>query len=162
MIASNDADENPFDIALTGTGQGVFPAWATANGVANDPQALGANGLENRLNFAFAIHPVTGGPGPLQYAGPLAGGGTIAATGLPITVMEPGDRRVLFVRRKDRVTAGLTYTPQFSSTLATWQASDEPTVLADDGVNQIVSVPYPALGPGETRSFFRVMVSLAP
>ena len=41
--------KNPFDIALTGTGQTVFTAgfnaWATTNGVSNDPDTLGANGL---------------------------------------------------------------------------------------------------------------------
>ena len=52
--------------------------------------------------------------------------------------------RVLFVRRKDYVAAALMYTVMFTSDLATWQVSSEtPAVLADDGTNQIVSVPFP-------------------
>jgi hypothetical protein len=35
-------------------------------------------------------------------------------------------------------------------------------VLADDGVNQIVSVPYPPLVGGQQAKFFRIQVTLAP
>ena len=149
------------------TRQTVFQDWAGANGVVIDPNATGANGLANLLNFAFGIHPATGGSGTLQYAGTLAGGGTITATGLPRTWLEPSgsgvDFRALFVRRKDYVVAGLTYTPQFSAVLATWvNSAAVPTVLADDGVNQIVSVPYPAFIAGKKARFFRISVTLAP
>lgn len=145
----------------------VFQDWAGANGVAGDPNATGANGLANLFNFAFGINPATGGNGELQYAGTLAGGGTIAATGLPRTWFEPSgsgvDFRALFVRRKDYVAAGLTYTPQFSVAMTTWvNSAAVPTVLADDGVNQIVSVPYPAFIGGKKARFFRISVTLAP
>jgi hypothetical protein len=149
------------------TRQTVFQDWAGANGVASDPNATGPNGLANLLNFAFGINPVTGGSGELQYAGTLAGGGTITATGLPRTWAEPSgtgvDFRALFVRRKDYIAAGLTYTPQFSADLATWvDSAAVPTVLADDGVNQIVSVPYPAFIAKKKARFFRISVALAP
>ena len=145
----------------------AFSIWAMANGVSNDPNALGANGQKNLFNFAFGINPVTGGSGELQYAGTLAGGGTITATGLPRTWVEPSgsgvDFRALFVRRKDYVAAGLTYTPQFSADLLTWaDSAAAPAVLADDGVNQIVSVPYPAFIAGKKARFFRISVALAP
>ena len=73
------------------------------------------------------------------------------------------DFRALFIRRKDAATAGLTYAPQFSATLATWANSAAvPTVLADDGTYQIVSVPYPPFVGGKKARFFRISVSLAP
>ena len=159
--------KNPYDIDLAGTGQTVFAAWAAANGVANDPNALGSNGQKNVVNFAFGINPVTGGAGGLQYAGTFAGSGTITAPGLPVTMVESAgngvDFRALFVRRKDYVTAGLTYTPQFSADMSAWQNSAAvPAVLADDGVNQIVSVPYPVFIAGKKARFFRVSVALVP
>ena len=167
-IASNVIGaKNPFDIAITGTGQTVFEAWAATNGVAGDPNALGANGQRNVVNFAFGIHPVTGTGGALTFNGTLTTGGTIGAYGLPITWLEPiangVDFRALFIVRKDAVAAGLTYTPQFSATLSTWANSTAvPTVLADDGSYQIVSVPYPPFVGGKKARFFRISVSLAP
>ena len=141
----------------------AFSTWAAANGVANDPNALGANGVKNLLNFAFGISPVTGGTGGLQYAGTFAGNGAITATGLPVTRVESADLRALFVRRKNYATEGVSYTPQFSADLKAWANSAAvPVVLADDGVSQIVSVPFPDLIAGQTARFFRVSVSLAP
>ena len=145
----------------------AFSTWAAANGVASDPNALGANGVKNLLNFAFGINPITGGAGGLQYAGTFAGNGAITATGLPVTMMESvgngADLRALFVRRKNYETESVSYTPQFSADLSTWQNSAAvPLVLADDGVNQIVSVPVPNLIAGQTACFFRLSVSLAP
>ncbi|MCX6880762.1 MAG: choice-of-anchor D domain-containing protein, partial [Verrucomicrobia bacterium] len=158
-IASNVAGaKSPYDLTLTGTGQTIFGAWAIANGVPMDDA--------NLLLFAFGMTP--GGPaGALVYTGTFAGGGTITATGLPITRFEPNgnsiDFRALFVRRKDYVAAGLTYTPLFSADLSFWQNSVAvPVVLADDGVNQICSVPYPALIAGQEACFFRIQVSITP
>ena len=53
---------------FVGTGvAAAAAAGAAANGVANNPNALGANGVKNLLNFAFDISPTTGGAGGLQY-----------------------------------------------------------------------------------------------
>jgi hypothetical protein len=61
------------------------------------------------------------------------------------------------------VAAGLTYSPQFSADLQTWVPSAVvPTVLADDGTNQIVSVPYPPFVGGIKACFFRMRVTMAP
>src|SRR5678816_4335923 len=165
VTAQDGTTTRPYTVVITR--QTVFQDWAGANGVASDANATGPNGLANLLNFAFAINPVTGGSGELQYAGTLAGGGTITATGLPRTWVEPSgsdvDFRALFVRRKDYVAAGLIYTPQFSADLATWVNSTAVlVVLADDGVNQIVSVPYPAFIAKKKARFFRISVALAP
>jgi hypothetical protein len=145
----------------------AFSTWAAANGVASNPNAAGANGMKNLLNFAFGISPTSGGGGGLQYAGTFAGNGSITATGLPVTMVESAgngvDLRALFVRRKDFAAAGLTYTPQFSADLSTWQDSAAvPVVLADDSVNQIVSVPFPAFIAGKNTGFFCISVALAP
>jgi hypothetical protein len=73
------------------------------------------------------------------------------------------DFRALFVRRNDYAASGLTYTPQFSAILNTWQDSATvPTVLADDGTYQIVSVPYPSFIAGKKARFFRISVTKAP
>ena len=117
-IASNvSGAKNPFDIALTGAGQtaftGAFNAWAAANGVGTDPNVLGANGQKNLVNFAFGIHPVTGTGAALQFNGTLGAGGTIGAVGMPATWLESiangVDFRVLYLRRDDAATLGLTY-----------------------------------------------------
>jgi hypothetical protein len=144
---------------LTINRRSTYQEWALANSISQNPNTPGANGQSNVLNFGFGISPSVAGTGPLQYTGTLAGSGTIASTGTPITRQEGTDLRALFVRRKDYATVGLTYTVQFSAGLSSWQDStNTPTVLADDGTNQIVSVPYPA---GFTAAgFFRVSVTL--
>jgi hypothetical protein len=144
---------------LPGTGQTAYEAWAVANGISTDPAALGGANL-----LAFASGSTPGGTtGALEYAGTLAGSGTITATGQPITRMEGADVRAIFVRRKDYLATCLTYTAQFSATLGVWEDSVAvPTVLADDGTNQIVSVPYPALVAGLSPQFFRIRVTITP
>ena len=167
-VASNvNGAKNPFDIALTGTGQTVFQAWVAANGVASDPNAVCANGQKNLVNFAFGLGPATGGGGPLAFNGTVAGGGTVGAIGLPLVWVEPTGNgtgfSALFVQRKDAALAGLIYTVEFSADVTTWSASaTAPTVLADDGTYQIMAVPYPPLVNGAQARFSRVRVTLAP
>jgi hypothetical protein len=144
---------------VTVTRRTVFQDWAAANNVSSDTMILGPNGVANLLNFAFGVNPNTGGSGMLQYAGAFGGGGVISATGQPVARTEGTAIRALFVRRKDFISAGLIYTVQFCGDVTAWQDSpDAPTVLADDGSNQIVSVPFP--GGLSTRGFFRVRVTL--
>lgn len=151
-------DGTPKSFTVTVTRNTVFMDWAATNTVSTDPNALGTNGLKNLINFAFAVNPAIASSGALVFNGTFAGSGTITTTGQPITRIEGSDRRALFVRRKDFSAAGLTYTVQFSNTLSGWQNStDTPAVLADDGTNQVVSVPYP-LGL-TTSGFFRLSVS---
>ena len=77
--------------------------------------------------------------------------------------MEGSDIRAVFVRRKDYLAAGLAYVPQFSASLTGWENSaTAPTVLADDGTWEIVSVPYPAPAAGAVPHYFRLSVSMAP
>ena len=73
------------------------------------------------------------------------------------------DVRAIFVRRKDASTLGITYTVQFSANLTTWQSSTvTPTVLADDGTYQVVSVPYPFFIGTKKARFFHVIIDLTP
>jgi len=137
----------------------VFQDCALANAVSGDPGVTGANGMVNVANFAFGMDPNGASTSALVYTGTFAGGGSITSTGLPIARTEGTATRALFVRRKDYVNAGLTYVVQFSNDLAAWQDSTiTPTVLADDGAHQIVSVPFPGGFAG--GGFFRVRVSM--
>jgi hypothetical protein len=123
------------------------------------------DGVTNLLEFAFGTNPANAANGlkSLQYTGTFAGSGVITATGQPVTRLEGSDIRAVFVRRKDYIAAGLTYTPRFSATLASWDNSvTVPTVLGDDGTWQIVSVPYPALVGGQVPHFFSLSLTLSP
>lgn len=156
--------------------ESILESWrATHFGAATlktrDLEDFDGDGVANAVEFACATNPASAGSGvgALRYTGTFLGNGTLAGTGQPISKIETtgnaSDVRALFVRRKDRVTAGLTYTPQFSETLGagTWQDSATvPTVLTDDGVNEVVSVPFPPQPFGHRQFFFRLRLALSP
>jgi ELWxxDGT repeat protein len=176
-VFSNDPDEAPFDIALTGTGIAptTLQAWrllhfgtVAGTGAAADLADFDFDGILNLFEFGFGTDPASmlSGPSPLVITGGL-GGGTIVSTGQPIVIYEPRPNgyafAAVYTRRKDYLAVGLTYTVQFSADLAIWQSSAAvPTVLADDGTHQAVSVPYPFFVGGKKARFFRVEISLAP
>ena len=176
-IASNDPDEAPFDIALAGTGVAptTLQSWrllhfgTVANtGPTADLADFDSDGVLNIIEFGFGTHPgsIASGPGALVITGGL-GGGALVSTGQPVAIYEPRPGgyafRAVYVRRKDHLTVGLTYTVQFSADLVSWQQNTAvPTVLADDGVHQAVSVPYPFFVAGKKARFFRVQISLLP
>ncbi|MCX6853801.1 MAG: choice-of-anchor D domain-containing protein [Verrucomicrobia bacterium] len=154
--------KNSFDIALTGTAQSLFELWAADKSLPLDPNA---NGGQNLISFAFGLEP--GDRGALEHPGDFAGVDPVVDPGTPIVKFEPTtnglDFRALFTRRKDYLQAGIVYTPQFSADLSFWANSMAiPTVIADDGVNQIVTVPYPASVGKKKARFFRVSVTAAP
>ena len=159
VTAQDGVTTKPYSVTVTRNT--VFQDWAATNSTGSDPAATGMNGLTTLQNFAFGMNPSSGASGALVFNGTFGAGGTIGSAGQPVTRTEGADMRALFVRRKDYANAGLTYAVQFSGDLSGWQNStDTPAVLADDGTNQIVSVPYPA---GFTAGgFFRVRVTLAP
>jgi hypothetical protein len=93
--------------------------------------------------------------------------GAITRRGTPtVNIVKSGTSftyNALFGRRKDWATAGLTFTVQFSGDLATWYNSTAtPTVIADDGTVEAVTVRYPFFVGGKKAQFFRVAVGTTP
>lgn len=89
-----------------------------------------ANALTNLLEFAFGTDPTVSTGDPIGYVV----GGNVTTAGLPVaTNFAVGGGvyfRAVFGRRKDYVSAGLTYTVQFSAGLDLWVNSiDTPTLL---------------------------------
>ncbi|MEY4483460.1 MAG: hypothetical protein RL693_912, partial [Verrucomicrobiota bacterium] len=112
------------------------------------------DGLANLLEYAFGTNPSLNNPGALSVIN-----STTITPGTP-KVMEDGGMKALFIRRKDWAASGLTYTVQFSPNLTLWENSVAvPTVIADDGILQAVTVPFPALINGEPARFFRAQVN---
>ena len=166
-IASNDADENPFDVALSGNGLTVAESWrqfyfgTTANtGDAAMDADPDADSFANILEFAFGMNPKSG------QLGAISVNGGVITPGTPTTLATDNgsgglDFFALFGRRKDYVAAGLTYTVQFTTDFVTWtDSAATPNVLADDGTLQAVTVPYPFTQVAQPNQFFRVVVSL--
>ena len=166
---------NALGSILNFTTLSTIDAWRLANlgttsntGNAADLSDFDFDGVLNLFEFAFGTNPNNNasGPGVLVTTGGLAGG-ALVSTGQPITMFGPApngvDYRAVFIRRKDYVAAGLTYIPQFSANLTIYQNSMAiPTVLADDGTFQAVSVPYPPFIGGKKVRFFRMSISIAP
>ncbi|MFN0075008.1 MAG: beta strand repeat-containing protein [Prosthecobacter sp.] len=149
--AANTSDAYFSGTGLTTVANGPTPlvAWAQSFGL-TDVTPIGdpdLDGIPNLLEFAFGMQPASARRGSLTYSV------NVITTGEPVASVT----NAIFVRRKDYLTAGLTYTVEFSPDLTTWTpASTTPDVLADDGIHQVVSVPMPT---GQTRHFFRIVVS---
>lgn len=176
QIASNDADESSYDLALTGsTTLTPIEAWRQQwfGSPANSDSGWNeldyeSDGVLNFVEFAFGTNPTSraSGASELRYTGALTGGGTFTAPGQPVIVAQKSGSvwtiRALFVRHKLAAAAGLTYTPQFSATLGTWtNAAVAPLVLASSGDWEIVSLPLPVIAGRDAR-FFRVKLDMAP
>ncbi len=151
----------------------ALSAWKEANfgsSTSNtDPtDDFDGDGVANLLEFAFGMNPAASSPTPLTYTGDFSTLGAVVPTGEPIVGTQgagPGQIHwALYVRRKDYVAAKLAYTARFSGDLLSWQDDlAVPTVLADDGVNQLVGVPYPALlSNGQAPKFFEINVTILP
>ncbi len=146
-----------------------YSQWSAAAGIAGPTNTgptddFDGDGIANVLEYALGMAGASaGGTGALVLSG-----NTLNATGQPIArqLPPPGGGApewcAIYIRRKDYVQAGLTYTPHFSTNLSTWEASTEtPTILADDGVYQAVCVPYPEIS-GQPARFFKLGVTITP
>lgn len=133
LIASNDSDENPFRITVTGTGVTPLQSFTLASTAAGltGPNALASatphnDGVQNLLKYAFNMS--LSGPDVRRL---VPGTGT---QGLPsVTSITSGGTTTLRVEFLRRVGSGLVYTPKRSSNLsgASWVAlSDTPTVTS--------------------------------
>ena len=116
------------------------------------------DGLANLLERAFGTNPMT------SQSNVVSVNGQVIVPGSPTTTVTNTangvDYRAMYSRRKDYVAAGLSYSPQFSADLSTWVSSTAaPTVIADDGVVQAVTVPYPLSIDGKKPRFFKVAVT---
>jgi MBG domain (YGX type) len=137
---------------------------AGISGPAADPDL---DGVSNLREYAFGTDPndITSGPNGLVYTGSVNGGGTLIETGQPITYLQAVNgslvTRLLFIRRTPAFTDDLTYLPAFSSNGTTWVSSSaSPTVLTEDGLYQVVSIPYPLSTGGKKTRFYRVEIDL--
>ncbi len=147
-------------------GDGIPDAYEIANGLSrynNDAQGTGgdSDGLANILEFAFGLNPNVNDSGLLEADVP---GSLLTKRGTPTTWYQTTangtDFRVIYIRRKDAAEAGLVYTPQFSGDMVTWADSAvTPTVIADGGDVEAVSIKYPFFVAGKKARFFRVGVS---
>jgi len=169
FVQSGGATPDNFTIIKAGAadtdGDGLTDEFELANGLnrnsATDSSGdTDGDGLNNLVEFAFGTNPGTNDTGKLEVTA-----GVITKRGQPdvsITNTTNGvDFKAAFCRRKDQATAGLTYTVQFSADLSTWQSSVvTPSVIADDGTYQVVTVRYPFfLNDGQKARFFRVSVT---
>ncbi|MBK8095185.1 MAG: choice-of-anchor D domain-containing protein [Verrucomicrobiaceae bacterium] len=165
LVAQN-GETTAYGADLTFTTLTPYQVWAAANGVTgtntgpNDD--FDSDGIINQLEWAFGMDPTVSGTGVI-----IVSGAVIVQRGSPTVsvqnILNSVDYRALFGRRKDYLAAGLTYTTQFSADLGTWQNSTAtPTVIADDGVIEACTVPYPFFINGKKARFFRVSVSVTP
>lgn len=144
-------------------GDGLEDSWQVRyfgeDGLFGDPASdPDSDGLDNLLEFAFGTDPTLALGDSVRWTG-----ATLQATGLPVPFAFKGPGgftfRAVFSRRRDFAAFGLSYSVEFSGDLATWRASTAtPSVLADDGEFQVVSVPYPFFVNGKKATFFRVKV----
>ncbi|MCE9611554.1 MAG: cadherin-like beta sandwich domain-containing protein [Chthoniobacter sp.] len=152
------------------TRQTVIAAWrqayfgTTANaGDAADTADPDGDGVSNIMELASGTNPTQAQTVTITVAD-----GSLTQRGAPTTMVSNlgvgVDYRAMFGRRKDYVTAGLTYTIQFSGDLITWDNNTStPIVIADDGTIEAVTVRYPFFSSnGKKARFFRVQVTLAP
>ena len=112
----------------------------------------------NLAEFAFGLNPTANSPGAIRVnAGAITPGApTTLVTNTPGGV----DFSALYGQRKDYVSAGLSYAVEFSADLASWvPGAVAPTVIADDGTLQAVTVPYPFFINGKKARFFRVVIT---
>lgn len=150
--------------AADSDGDGLTDEFEIANGLNRNSAADSTSdsdndGISNFVEFAFGTNPGASDAGKLEVTN-----GVITKRGQPdvsIASTSTGvDFRAAFCRRKDQSTAGLTYTVQFSPDLSTWQSSVvNPTIIADDGTYQVVTVRYPFFVNGKKARFFRVSVT---
>lgn len=155
-IGSDDFGPYAYD-GLPDTWQvGYFGESSTRGGPLDD---FDNDGVSNLLEFAFGTDPSQASGGPVQWSGSSV---ISAGSSIPYVFHSSSGNfsyRAAFSRRKDYASHGLTYTVEFSADLNTWKASSvAPTILADDGMIQVVYVPYLIFVNGRKATFFRVGV----
>ena len=117
-----------------------------------------ADGISNLMEFALNTEPIFNARTSMTAATGLSG--------LPLVRLEniSGADHVTieFVRRTASSGAGLTYTPQFSSDLLTWEAVGTETVTAINPRWERVKVVDPQTTGSSPKRLARLNVTLAP
>lgn len=140
-----------------------YDAWAASHGLTGPLSGqlsdFDGDGVVNLLEWAFGMNAIASDDQPIRVSG-----GTIANRGgVSVIVTGSGVNAqyfALFGRRDEYLAAGLSYTVQFSSDLQNWVTSNAtPTVVADDGEIQAVTVPAPAAQNGKPFGFVRLQIT---
>ncbi|WP_395741348.1 choice-of-anchor tandem repeat GloVer-containing protein [Prosthecobacter sp.] len=136
-----------------------FQDWVLTSGVATGAsgalQDSDGDGIPNLLEWAFGGDPTQNSAGILNVVG-----GALTRRGTPGVLISGNTRLAVFGRRMDYLTAGLTYSVEFSADFSSWKtATDIPTSLGNDGEIEAVTVPFPAQVNGQEARFFRVRVN---
>ena len=134
-IASNDANESPFDITLTGmatAGLTVLETWlgiTTNTGDAADDADSDHDGFVNTMEFALGLNP------------------TLATTPSFQTQVTGGNIEFTYTRSNASVLAGKTFHVPWTETLNGLDWTETGTteqILTDNGTTQTVKVTIPA------------------
>lgn len=156
-IVSNDADESPFDITLTGTGASAYQDWIdsqVSSGQSGAMQTPYNDGVTNLEKFAFNMNAA--GPDVRTLT---MGGGVSETAGLPCGSRVGGTLRIEYLHRKDLTYPGISYTPQFSTNIGTWVnfMGSPVSVTSLNTTWERVVVDAPAVASGSR--FGRVMIT---
>jgi len=151
---------------ITVTRNTPYQDWAAGAGLTGPNSGpnddFEGDGVSNLAEWAFGMNPQVADNLVLQWSG-----GVLTRHGTPTTDVQTTPVTVnytaVFTRRKDYVSAGLTYTPQFSADLVSWvDSTATPAVVGSDATHDAVSVPYPFFLNGKKARFFRVSVTASP
>ncbi len=139
----------------------VLAAWLKDNGLTSTTLDSDSDGLSDLQEYAFGLDPRA--TDNTTVVADVAGG-TLTSRGTPAIYNAPTpsgqDFRVVFIRQKSAAASGVTYIPQFSSDMITWETSNAiPTTIASDSEVEAVSIRYPFFVNGKKARFFRVGVS---
>lgn len=120
------------------------------------------DGILNMIEFAFGLDPTISENDDVVIENDI-----LIKRGLPFlttdTEGEIEQRYAVFLRRKDYVSEGLTYTPEFSADLELWEPGlAAPEIIAQDDEFEVLQVPFPAAVDGLEPRFFQVEVTLSP
>ena len=142
-----------------------FSGWANGtftNGTLSDKTPGGnpdGDCLTNLQEYAFGTDPTVASFAEIAYNAT-----SVTTPGIPKLIQDGGVFYAVFGRRADYLTAGITYTVQFSPDLVTWVISSEGLAeITSTGPIHAVKVPFPVSidtpsGPQPPR-FFHVGVS---
>ena len=170
FTAGNDGIVNAIQVRdVTGGTTSDYTTWANGTFVPPLTAKLPGDDQDGDLHtnaeeYAFGTEPTVSSNGPITYVS----GGAVTAHGQPVIVPQGNDYYMVFGRRVDYETSGLTYKVQFSIGLDEWVDNDDvanaPVQVATDGTINAMRVPYPDFinTPSGTQkpTFSRVKVSM--